>query len=197
MRSNWSIKNDVLLIALNGFSTQSDFEQILKSMKIEDSICPEYITENGVTTAEEIDIEKFHATWLSGIILGIESFFDHKENITNLINYIEGTQLPSGAFYPERVPWSTARVLLGLSACGKTLDNSHSVKEAVNWLLRDRKDQGGCINGIWESGTGTWNSTLEVTSMVLLALNSVGFDFSDSRIRSAISRWRHRNSSIT
>jgi hypothetical protein len=178
LRDHWSIEDERISLKTDNLSTQSDFQQIRQTMEKED----ESFRHAGNTIHmpfDEIDIERFHRTWLMGLILGAEAIVEEPRIPTvKLGQLVEKEQLPSGAFYPERVPWSTARVLLGLGACGRTVDTSESVRKAVDWLLRDIEQGGALSNGIWKSGTGSWNSALETTGLVLTALAAVGYDCS-------------------
>jgi hypothetical protein len=186
LKCRWKIVDDGLQMNIADLSTTQDFVQIGSCMTSEDNLIKENNRPFLFTSADQIDLERFHKTWLSGLILCAEAAFDvDSPHLQELWEAVEKMQLESGGFYPERVPWSTARVLLGLSMCGRTIDTSEVVYRAIDWLLRDRSKNGASSMGLWESGTGTWNSTLETTGMVLLTLASTGMDCSDERLRTA------------
>jgi DNA replication protein DnaC len=197
LRSHWKVKKDEIKVSIEGFKTKGDFVQIQKSMIEEDQIEEDKLPSFWIP-ANEVDIDRFHKTWVLGLLLCAEASAESpKLPLNEFASLVEKQQLESGAFYPARVPWCTARVLIGLSACGRTFDTSNCVKKAVNWLLRDEKEGGANINGVWRSGTGKWNSTVETTGMVLLALSSVGYDCSDKRLLPAralmldnLDKWR-------
>ena len=193
LRRNWNVEGGRIEVATENLSTRDDFAQIKIRMAEED------LAKSGpqeVEAAEDIDADLFHHTWFLGLLLCAEASSGKPLlELDELASLVEAEQLVSGAFYPERVPWSTARVLLGLAACGRTVDTSPAVDRVVRWLLRDRTSGGPLNGGLWHSGTGRWNSTLETTGMVLLALASVGFDCTDPRLdgaRTYLLSQRHR-----
>jgi hypothetical protein len=173
LRGYWRLENGQLVLSTAGLATEEDFARIRDCMIEEDEGRPD----SGQVRAEAIDIQKFHSTWLAGLILGAEAVATPPAvPLTELAESAERLALESGAFYPERVPWVTARVLLGLAACGRTMATSSVVADAVEWLLRSDLNGGANCDGLWRGGTGTWNSRLETTAMVLLALAKVGAD---------------------
>jgi hypothetical protein len=185
LRGHWALENDQIRITTDGLSTQADFQKIHQEMSKEDESFKHAGYQIRMPT-HVIDMERFHRTWLMGILMCAESLAEEPRiPLVQLARLAEKEQLASGAFYPERVPWSTARVLLGLAACGRTVDTSESVRDAVTWLLKDREEGGAQSNGIWRSGTGSWNSSLETTSLVLTALAAIGYDCSRSNIDAA------------
>lgn len=188
LRSLWSVdKNGNVQIDITKDVTIEDFKRIGQCMFLEDKILVK--AQEGtikLTPTKDIDIFKMFKSWLYGVLISAEASFDrNSEHIKKLINHKLKIALKNGAYYPERVPWVTARVLLGLSAAGVTAANNKVVRNSINWLLRDRRSNGASVKGIWESGTGTWNSTLETTSMVVLALINCGLDPNDERLNSA------------
>lgn len=186
LRSHWNLTDWSLIIDTDALATGDDFEQIRQEMVKEDESFTADTFPGSWQKGEEIDPELFHYTWVSGLVLGSEALAEVPGvSLLELAQSVEGLAGESGAFYPERVPWCTARVLLGLAACGRTLDTSDVVSRAVDWLLRDRSQGGAQTGGIWEAGTGSWNSSLETTGMVLLALSAVGFDCEDAQLATA------------
>lgn len=183
LRSHWDVDADGISVVTAGLATSDDFVQIKQTMSEEDKSGD---TPPPGQAADDVDADLFHRTWVLGLILGAEAMSGAPRiALEDLGRLVEAEQLRTGAFYPERVAWSTARVLLGLAGCGRTVDTSSAVSRAVDWLLRDRASGGASSGGLWHSGTGRWNSTLETTGMVLLALAAVGYDCSDPRLDGA------------
>jgi len=179
LRSHWRESGGHLEIDTSGLSTVVDFDIIRQRMLDQDKeSSPEQ------ETALEIDIERFHKTWLLGLILGAEAAAERPAvPLEHLASLVEEQQLGgSGAFYPHRVPWVSARVLLGLAACGRSIDTSRVVSRIVEWLLLDRTKGGASSGGIWEAGTGSWNSPIETTALVILGVVRAGLDPSDVRL---------------
>lgn len=183
--SLWDIQNNRLVVALEGLSTTNDFRKIRGLMAEQDRD----MKRDGPlpwSKASDIEMERFHRTWLMGVFALAEAVTVRSNTATgtgrldSLVGEIEGSALPSGAFYPERVSWSTSRVLLGLAAAGRTVHNSPVVRKAAHWLLASRKAGGAYDDGIWKSGTGPWNSPVEVTALAVLALTRAGVLSSDN-----------------
>lgn len=181
LRSHWRESNGRLEIDTSGLSTLVDFEIIKKRMLDEDV---KNTPPKDCESALEIDIDRFHKTWLAGLILGAESVAAAPTIPRDrLAALVEREQVKAtGAFYPHRVPWCTARVILGLAACGRSIENSSVVKWAIDWLLRDRHSGGARENGYWRSGTGDWNTAVEATALVILAAVKSGVDPADTRL---------------
>lgn len=180
MRSHWKSTETGLEI-IKGTSERLDFDQISLRMQEQDKVGLPY---EHASVAAQIDFDRFHQTWASGLILCAESAFKEKsqKELEDLALQVEGLQEKNGCFYPSRVPWSTARVLMGLAKCGRTYTNSTCVKKACDWLLRPVSQGGVYQNGIWESGTGSWNSAVETTAMCVIALTLAGIPPRDSRL---------------
>lgn len=174
LRSLYRIEEERLSVDVRNISTVNDFEQIRFKMEAEEKIKNSnyYASE----TADNINIPLMHENWASGIVLSAESALgkDDISFLQSLANGIESRIERGGYFYPSRVPWITARVLIGLGRAGRTIDNSEVVKNAAEWLMRPRSEGGARDNHFWISGTGTWNSSLEVTAMCITALREVG-----------------------
>lgn len=177
LRSLWKISTDgALEFDLSRLTSQKDFVLIRESMAKDDEESASKL-ERGFQDANSIDFVRFHTTWLAGVVLCAEAAHNpNPESLAPLLKSIESMQLPSGAFYPERVPWVTARVMIGLAAAGRTAQHSSILAACSRWLLETAR-KGDSIGGsIWRSGTGAWNSTLETTAMVLDALALSGLD---------------------
>jgi len=125
--------------------------------------------------AGAIDLDRMHRTWVLGLLLGFEASAVQRdpERRAKLVACAELAADPAGFFYPRRVPWVAARVLLGLAAVGESIHTSAIVRGATNWLLTPAPE-GPCQFGVWESGTGTWNTAVMTTTMCLTALVRCG-----------------------
>lgn len=132
--------------------------------------------------AADTDFYRFHDNWLLGLLLGFEGLaYDSDDSLKEqYIHCATNMQLDSGAFYPERVPWVTSRVIMGLAQCGLTVENSIITKSACEWLVNqlsfelDTEGQHFPCAG-WRSGTGSWNSDIQITLMNLVALSMANY----------------------
>jgi hypothetical protein len=177
LRTRWRIDSGQLSVDLAAFSTQRDFTKIIGRMQEEDAAVG-----RATFPAETIDKNRFHKTWLAGVILCTEAAASTPHpDTTRLIAAIENDLERDGNFYPARVPWSSARVLLGLGGLGRNVHNSDAIAQCAAWLARDQLNGGARRGGIWQGGTGSWNSDLETTALVLLALKAVGYDTAAER----------------
>ncbi len=181
MRSLWKVDNNRIELE-KGSKDRGDFDLIREKMKEEEKFTSSKI--RNYEYSNEFDPGKAHYNWTLGLILCAEYAYGElsKQDLLTLALYVEKEQEISGSFYPHRIPWVTARVLMGLARCGRSYDNSEVVKKVCNWLLLPIEDGGVYQNGIWESGTGVWNSTLEVTAMCIIALIEAGIPSTDPRL---------------
>ncbi len=167
-------------------ATRKDFELIASAMQKQDAHYGEEKLNLPAswTPAAAVDIERFHCTWLSGVVLCAEAAFQGAPDtdLDDLADAVGREQLSSGAFYPERAVWPTARVCLGLAAAGRSVHSDPVIKRAIDWLLTSRDLGGPSDGGLWRTGTGEWNSDLEVTAMALLACLASGIDPEDRRL---------------
>lgn len=189
IRSAYSISEDKLAISTEDLGTNNDFVQIRERMIEEDTVTDLYTSSNIFESGNEIDSQLFHETWFAGLTLCAEAFWSGGGGVIphDLALKVEQRCAPQGFFYPARVPWCTARVLMGLALCGRTVINSPVVKRAANWLLTPRSEGGVYNDGLWDSGTGAWNTALETTAMCLISLLLVKVDPSDTKIKKGLS----------
>jgi hypothetical protein len=161
-----------------------DFVMIQQAMRAEDGKTGA-LEQHLRLSAENIDIDRFYRTWMLGILLTFENtaVSDDGARGAALIRIAEHHQLANGAFYPERVPWITARALNGLWHGNLTRHTSTMVDRACNWL-RLPVEQGGPFDGRWHSGTGSWNSDVMTTAMCITALVHAGLGVNDPCVRS-------------
>ena len=156
-----------------------DFTENIRSRMIEEEKLLSY---PDAECASQLDFYRIHDNWLLGLLLGFEGIaYESEDGLKEA--YVEcatNMQLDSGAFFPERVPWVTSRVIMGLAQCGLTYDNSILVQSACEWLVNqlsfdlDTEGQVFPCAG-WRSGTGSWNSDIQITLMNLVALSMANY----------------------
>jgi hypothetical protein len=185
VRSRWILSDEEILPQHTEGDTAEadDFRAIKETMTEEDRLDPRAFT----LKADEVDVDRFHRTWVMGLLAGFEAtaLIPDFHRAKELRRMIQESQQPDGSFYPSRVPWITARVCLGLAALGETTATSPVLQRASEWLRR-RAPVGPFRFGSWRSGTGTWNTELQMTAMALLALGRMGVEPSDQGVRSAL-----------
>ncbi|HEX8343761.1 MAG TPA: hypothetical protein VF657_03305 [Actinoplanes sp.] len=147
-----------------------DFPMIKDAMAIEDRT-PERSAGELDEPAADIDIDRFHRSWMLGMLLCFEgsALRDDPDRVHRLQDIAQRQQNTEGFFYPRRVPWVTARIILGLCSTGLDYETSPVVSLACDWLLRPVAD-GGAYDNSWRSGTGSWNRQEATTAMCLAAL---------------------------
>lgn len=169
------ITEDTLVFSDTPGNERNDFISIIDSMKqydIVNSTCRSREWEKPA----EIDLDFFYHNWLLGLLLSFEGNsikpdFSYRRKLLKLI---KSRQLPFGGFYPQRVPWVTARILMGAASCGENYQTNRWIKTAADWLLENNRSTPGLTQGFWASGSGTWNSSEQCTAMCALALRAVG-----------------------
>ncbi len=175
LRDCYFVADGRLEVRVDKFSTRADFERIKELMIVEDQEGA-ISAQHGLETGSDVDMALTHGNWACGVILGAEaavgSFGDAR--LRELAIAVEQRVDSGRYFYPARIPWVTARVLTGLGQCGRTIDNSPTVRRCADWLLASRQEGGAREGTYWVAGTGGWNTELETTSMVLTSLRMVG-----------------------
>ena len=169
------IDDSGMLIKYKDSTEYIDFTQIINAMKEDDELYPKTLKH------DKIDIERFYQTYTIGMLLGFETNFpNNRVIIDKYINLIKNMQDKDGSFYPSRVPWVTARTIISLTRAGLNYNNSEIVKNGCNWLLSIVK------NGEWKSGTGYWNTNINVTLLCLEALVKAGFTIENPKIQESL-----------
>ncbi|HEU0132992.1 MAG TPA: AAA family ATPase [Mycobacteriales bacterium] len=181
LRDVWRVGPAGLHIDLSHLSTRDDFVKIGSLME----------------TLSDEEVDQFHATWVAGLCLTAEASVGDADRLGKLVEAVWDWCLPSGGFFPESVPWVTARILMAMGAAGETVHTSEAARKSADWLLKPVKDGGACENGIWPGGTHGWNSDLEATSMVLAGLAAVGVDQDDRRLHPGVAYVRERRNEWT
>lgn len=161
--------------------TPEENEKIMEHMIMEDSR-DAYYRNSEKTKAENIDPSLMHYNYLYGLAAGISSTREypvmqtiHRISIDNLIYGRNKSPLDDyGGWYPYRVPWITARVLISLktSYYSERVDASSiekAIDRAVESLIsRIYREQ------YWRSGVGEWVSKWESTALCLEAIDVWG-----------------------
>ncbi|MEU8184478.1 hypothetical protein AB0B86_27325 [Micromonospora sp. NPDC049047] len=152
-----------------------DFVKIQESMAEEDAILGAAPHLAGIR-ADELDTDRMYRNWVLGLLLGFEGAapakYQDQQRIDLLIEVARRAQEDDGNFYPARVPWVTARVVLGLCQANLRVDHP-VVEDACKWLQL-QVSEGGPFDNWWRSGTGTWNRDEATTAMSLSALRRAG-----------------------
>ena len=179
---------------------RKDFDEICKCMKEEESneLIPNY-----AEVSDSIDFNRMHQTWVLGLLLGVEARAKNNLNrVLALKQIVAREQQPIGNFYPARVPWVTARILIGLSQTGETVDTSDTVRKGCEWLLT-QSPSGPYDFGAWNPHTGSWNTITGTTAMCLNALircgiqaNNESVDLSINYLLDARNEWTQHGKEI-
>jgi len=148
--------------------TTNDFEQIRSRMIGEDR----YLNYDSFESGDIFDCNTAHKNWVLGLIVGLKNQLigSGYENLYNkAITELFSIQNSDGSWYPKRVPWVTARIIIGLSQAGHTVSNKH-VDKAVNYLFLILGNA-----SFWDAHTGGWNSIYETSSLCLEAIFKSGY----------------------
>ena len=166
--SNFSINKNHVEVRYDLLQTTVDFVKIKERMIEEDQSCPPLTYESG----ESIDLETIHRNWLYGLMIGLKDVLV-EFGYENLIQCIETELLNSqdekGYWYPKRVPWVSARILIGLAEAGYSVKDEFVLK-GIDHLLSMIEDN-RC-----QAHTGGWNNEFETSSLCLEALIKCGVD---------------------
>ncbi|PZG13158.1 hypothetical protein C1I95_24295 [Micromonospora craterilacus] len=155
----------------------ADFVEIQQSMVEEDTLLGAEPHLAGMV-AGQLDTGRMYRNWVLGLLLGFEGsappqHYD-ESRVKQLVEVAARAREDDGNFYPARVPWVTARVVLGLCQADLRMDHP-VVRDACNWLMR-QVAQGGPFDNWWRSGTGSWNREEATTAMCLSALVRAGVE---------------------
>lgn len=168
VREWWTVSAAQLPVAAVELTAEGqDFVEIRKTMAEEDALTRCAWSE---LDADSLDFDVAHRMWVSGIMLKLFAASGNSSDVHRLTEALSAHQHESGAFYPDRIPWVTARVVIGLAATGATYQSSTSVRRACDWLTSPRP-LGPSQFGVVEGGTGRWSSDVLTTALVLLALS--------------------------
>lgn len=179
VRSKVTVTETGLLFPIGPGAERADFDLIRSAMQAEEGSVP--ILPSHWEQAATIDMDVAYRNWLLGLLLCFEGTAarpDRKRRAA-LLDLAARWAQSDGSYYPRRVPWITARVVLGFGACGESVDTNDQARNASRWLLSIDRSGKLAPTGFWPSGTGDWNTPEQCSVMVLLSLRSVGVPFSD------------------
>ena len=187
-----TVEGTIVLEESHILVTPQESERIVQCMIKEDENDP-YYTLSAKTRATNIDISLLHYNYLYGLALQItNSDYDILRVIHNQVidNLIYGSKNKSfkrkpldeyGGWYPYRVPWVTARILISLKHSNyRTREDAPYInaviQEALASLIRR------IYKGIyWRSGVGDWVTKWESTALCLEALDEWGWTEKEER----------------
>lgn len=179
LRSKVVVTDNSFSFPLGFGAERADFDLIRSAMHAEEELLSTLPLH--WERAANIDMEVAYRNWLLGLLLCFEGTAtrpDRKRRGT-LLDLAARWAQSDGSFYPRRVPWITARVVLGLGACGESVETNDQARNASRWLMSADRSGALAPTGFWPSGTGAWNTPELCSAMVLLSLRSVGVPFSD------------------
>lgn len=166
--SKFSLVDGHIVINYAELITTDDFNHIKDRMIAEDKQTPPHLYE----AADSIDLEKAHKNWLFGLLIGLKNIlikYGHKDLITAVETELISAQDSDGFWYPKRIPWVSARILIGLATAGFTNEDK-CIQDGVRYLYNVAQ------NYYWVAHTGGWNNEYETTSLCLEALFKCGED---------------------
>ena len=161
--------------------TPEELKKIIECMRQEDEHDP-YYANSSKTNWRSIDAWKLHYNYLYGLAVEISN--DDKYRvlseiqtlaIEDLIYNQKQTALDDhGGWHPYRIPWITARILIGLKHSSIESRDDYDkiasvVNRAIDSLIRRIYD-----NQYWRSGVGDWVSEWESTALCIEALYEWG-----------------------
>ncbi len=183
---NYYMKVDNQLILSDKYQLDTNIElaEIQNSM-IEEDVHDDYYSRFNKSNAANIDINLLHNNYHYGLMTQIAYSEEFSNSLTlklirdlaikNLIYGIDKKPTNDhGGWYPQRLPWLTARILIGLRQSGYETRNDklyieQVVEEAIEYLLRSVIE-----DKYWRSGISDWVSDWESTALCLEALDSWG-----------------------
>ena len=157
--------------------TPEELEKIIECMKEEDER-DLYFANSAKTNWRSIDAWKLHYNYLYGLAVEISN--DDKFRVLNEIQALAIDDLiysqkqtaldDHGGWHPYRIPWITARILIGLRHSSIENRNDYDkiatvVNRAIESLIRRIYE-----NKYWRSGVGDWVSDWESTALCIEAL---------------------------
>ncbi|EGU60140.1 type 11 methyltransferase [Vibrio nigripulchritudo ATCC 27043] len=155
--------------------TPEELNSIVSCMEKEDEI-DNYFQRSSKTKWQNIDKWGLHDNYLYGLAVDIANDSQYevleqvrKAALKRLICKPEGARLDdNGGWYPYRVPWITARILVSLSVVKDRDCDSKVIAEALDSLsLRIFE------NSYWKSGVGDWVTKWESTALCLEAFEAL------------------------
>lgn len=167
------VEPDTIELKFDQITTTHDFENIKQKMVEEDKQYQPVSFEAG----ESFDAATAHKNWCLGMIVGLKDELTkrgHQKLYDAAIKDLFKTQNSSGYWYPRRIPWVTARIVIGLTQAGYSVANHH-IQKAIGYFL---DILGG--KSYWEAHTGGWNSIYETSALCLEAIFKSGFKIANN-----------------
>lgn len=161
--SKFEVRDSSIEVKFDEIATTNDFEQIKKRMINEDA----QIIVDSFERGSDFESQRAHKNWLLGLVVGLkeELFeFGYEELYSAAVSELFREQDAAGYWYPKRVPWISARVLIGLTQAGYSIIDEH-VQKGVDYLLSILD-----YNDYWDAHTGGWNNPFETSSLCLEAI---------------------------
>jgi hypothetical protein len=177
VRSRWRYDDPALMRPepVGGLTTDAeDFDQIAAEMVSEDAAYAPDPHPSGIP-ATDFDPGKAYRNWALGLLLCLEGtaplVHREPERIKQLLAMAaRAADEETGCFYPPRVPWVTARIVIGMCHAEVDPGSNQTIAAACRWLHDLVTDPGRPT--WWRSGTGRWNSDESATAMCVVALTA-------------------------
>lgn len=185
--ANFSLCEGRIEIRYDILKTTVDFVKIKERMIEEDKVYSSTEYESG----DSINLLEIHRNWLYGLLMGLKNVlvdYGYQNLVKNIEDELIRSQDESGYWYPKRVPWVTARILIGLAEAGYSIKDE-CIQKGVTYLMSTVQ------NSKWEAHTGGWNNTFETSSLCLEALIKCGIDC-DEDVPLDVANYLLNNSSI-
>lgn len=174
------VDNKIILLPEKGDSPEELAE--MKRCMIEEDKKDNYYSRYRKNAAENIDLSLLHDNYQYGLMAQIAFSSEFPDSLT--LKLIQELAIKSliygngkkptndhGGWAPQRLPWVTARVLVGLRNSGYQMNEEReiieqTVTQAIAFLIRTiYKDK------YWRSGIGDWVTDWESTALCLEALD--------------------------
>lgn len=177
LRSFYRTIDDKIILEKNHILvTPEELKRIIDCMKEEDKT-DSYYSRSEKTRAENIDALKLHYNYLYGLALKITSSKKysvlqdiHRTTIDELI-YGNKSVDEYGGWYPYRIPWITARILISFSSSNYSERKDADFIDGIIHKALDSLIRRIYEGKYWRSGVGIWVSKWESTSLCLEALD--------------------------
>jgi len=170
---HFNIQGELILEKNHMLITPEETEKIIRYMIEEDSN-DEYYTKTKKMKADYIDASQMHNNYHYGLTLKISS--SEKISVLDDIKKLSIDKLIKnnnsldeyGGWYPYRVPFITARILISFKDCNCSEDEKINIiiRRALDSLIRRIY-----LGQYWRSGVGIWVSKWESTALCLEALD--------------------------
>ena len=155
--------------------TPDETNRIIACMQDEDNI-DDYYTHSAKMKAENINAEQMYFNFHYGLLIRIVS--SENTEVFQAIKHLCLDRLTdasalddSDGWYPYRVPWITARILISLKNIDYSSYSKHNeVEEIIKSSLTSLYQRIDEKAAFWRSGVGKWVSKWESTALCLEAL---------------------------